>query len=203
MAHSLFLLDSSALDDAPVQSPRHRRFRTYTSVPQTLWPCSKPKQLFLFQPCPLFPAPPTPPLFAILADGRLSAELHVPERWQAARAVIHQLYHLHTVHIQTLRSPPTVPVSLFFSSLPSTVVKSHVWHFHWFPFKSKRLMLWEWYWSKANLIVFFPCSKPLGGFRASGSVSQSMAFIHGCVWMILRIRRGTSYIPILIYAEKI
>ena len=182
MAHSLFLLDCSALDNAPVQSPRHRCFCTYTSVPQTLWPCSRPKQLFLFQPCPLLPAPPTPPLFAILADRRLSAELHVPEPWHSACAVIHQLYHLHIVHIQTLRSPPTVPVSLFISRLsPQLLQKSHVWHFHWFPFSSKRLMLWEWYWSKANLIVFLPCSKPLGGFRASGSVSQSMAFIHGCV----------------------
>lgn len=31
--------------------------------------------------------------------------------------------------------------------------------------QSDWLMLWKWHWSKANLIVFFPCSNPLGGFR--------------------------------------
>ena len=45
------------------------------------------------------------------------------------------------------------------------------------------------------------CSKPLGGLCASGSVSQSVKFIHGCVWLILRVWGGTSYIYIL-YTEK-
>ena len=117
MAHSLFLLDSSALGDAPVQSPRHRCSHTYMSFPQTLRIEHVPDQSNYFSSNPAHSSPPHQLLLYLASwrtdDYLLNCSCQNPgSHPQSARAVIHQLYHLHVVPASYCSAPLPQSLSL-------------------------------------------------------------------------------------------